>query len=157
MVKRKAHNNGSLSRTTIVVSAMPIRPNSALPPSPTPNPEELGHQVRRLLAEAQALSARLAALNEIATAIQGTLDSEYIFQTLATQSRWLIDFQHCSVALAEGTHYRILALRRDQPPLTGGATPLVKVSSGGRCVIDTRFARRTLPPTRACPRGCRPR
>jgi PAS domain S-box-containing protein len=84
----------------------------------------LGQQVRRLLAEAQALSARLAALNEIATAIQVTLDTTNVFQTLANQARWLIDFQHCSVAIVEEPQYQVLTLRRDQPPTPAGRFPL---------------------------------
>lgn len=99
---------------------MPIRPHPTAPPAAQPNSEELGQQVRRLLAEAQALSARLAALNEIATAIQGTLDSTHILQTLAGQARWLIDYQFCTVALVENSAYQVLALRHNEPPVAQG-------------------------------------
>jgi PAS domain S-box-containing protein len=106
------------------LSEMPIRAPITLPPSPQPSSEDLGAQVRRLLAEAQALSARLAALNELTTAIQITLDRTQVFQALANQARWLIDFQHCSIALLDGHSYQVLALQRDQPPIPSGRFPL---------------------------------
>lgn len=86
-------------------------------PAPSASPEQLVHQVRRLLAEAQALSARLAALNEVAVAVQASLDADAVLTTLAREARWVLDFQYCSVALAGEPGYRehVLKGARDAP------------------------------------------
>ncbi|NMG05493.1 adenylate cyclase [Brasilonema sp. UFV-L1] len=54
---------------------------------------------RRLLAEAQALSCRIAAVNEIAIAINRSLKLDEILRVVAKQAKWLLDFEHCSVCL----------------------------------------------------------
>ena len=61
--------------------------------------EQLLHTARRLLAEADALSSRIAALNEISLAINRTLDLPTILRVVAKQAKWLLDFEHCSVCL----------------------------------------------------------
>ena len=61
--------------------------------------EELLLTARRLLAEAQALSVRISAVNEIATAINRTLDLNQILRVVGKQAKWLLDFEHCSVCL----------------------------------------------------------
>ena len=61
--------------------------------------EELLLTARRLLAEAQALSIRISAVNEIATAINRTLDLSQILRVVGKQAKWLLDFEHCSVCL----------------------------------------------------------
>jgi hypothetical protein len=61
--------------------------------------EELLLTARRLLAEAQALSIRISAVNEIATAINRTLDLNQILRVVGKQAKWLLDFEHCSVCL----------------------------------------------------------
>ena len=61
--------------------------------------EQLLLTARRLLAEAQALSVRISAVNEIATAINHTLDLKQILRIVGKQAKWLLDFQHCSVCL----------------------------------------------------------
>jgi NtrC-family two-component system sensor histidine kinase KinB len=61
--------------------------------------------VRELLAETQAISARLAALNEVATAMQASLDLERVLQTMAREARWILDFQYCSAAERLGDSY----------------------------------------------------
>lgn len=75
------------------------------------SPPELVRQVRTLLAEAQALSARLAALNEVAVAMQADLETEEVLQTFAREARWVLDFQVCSIALASETSYTERVLR----------------------------------------------
>ncbi|HMP39237.1 MAG TPA: ATP-binding protein [Roseiflexaceae bacterium] len=82
---------------------------------PVVQPEQLVSQVRLLLAEAQALSSRLAALNEIAIGIQEHLDTEQLLQTLARHARWVIDFQICSIAWVLPHGYRIQILRGTDP------------------------------------------
>lgn len=104
---------------------MSIRPrrrrrNTAVVSTVERSQQELETQVRSLLVEAQALSARLASLNEVAAAMQSTLDLDVVLQTLASQARWLIDFDSCSVSLREGSHYRILTLYHDAPPQPAG-------------------------------------
>lgn len=61
--------------------------------------EELLLTARGLLAEAQSLSTRIAAVNEIATAINRTLDIDLIFRVVGKQAKWLLDFEHCSICL----------------------------------------------------------
>ncbi|MEG4353168.1 adenylate/guanylate cyclase domain-containing protein [Microcoleus sp. LAD1_D3] len=61
--------------------------------------EELLLTARRLLAEAQALSIRISAVNEVATAINRTLDLNQILRVVGKQAKWLLDFEHCSVCL----------------------------------------------------------
>jgi PAS domain S-box-containing protein len=95
--------------------------------APAVQSEQLVTQVRSLLAEAQALSSRLAALNEIAIGIQGHLDTEQLLQTLARHARWVIDFRICSIAWVMPHGYRIQILRGADPshaatqPLSEGA------------------------------------
>ena len=64
--------------------------------------EQLLHTSRRLLAEADALSSRIAAVNEIGIAINRTLDLDEIERVIARQAKWLLDFEHCSVCWHEG-------------------------------------------------------
>ena len=61
--------------------------------------DELLLTARSLLAEAQSLSTRIAAVNEIATAINSTLDIDFIFRVVSKQAKWLLDFEHCSICL----------------------------------------------------------
>lgn len=58
----------------------------------------------RILAEAQALSVRISAVNEIATAINSSLNLDEILRIIGKQSKWLLDSEHLSVCLLkEGT------------------------------------------------------
>ncbi|MBA3550119.1 MAG: adenylate cyclase [Nannocystis sp.] len=66
---------------------------------------------RRLLAEVQALSSRIAAVNEIATAMNRTLDLEEILRIVGRQAKWLLDFEHFSVCLLrDGVCRRVVTL-----------------------------------------------
>lgn len=66
---------------------------------------------RRLLADAQALSSRIAAVNEIAIAINRSLKLDEILQVVGKQAKWLLDFEHCSVCLTNTTaSWRIVTL-----------------------------------------------
>ncbi len=99
--------------------AMPRRVNRSINTAPadaldTLDAAALITQVRSLLAEAQALSARLAALNEVTVAMQSDLDIEAILQALTRQARWVLDFQHLSIALSEDTTYHVRVLLGDE-------------------------------------------
>ena len=59
--------------------------------------EELLITVRRLLAEADALSSRISAVNEIGFAMNSTLDLATVQRVVAKQAKWLLDFKHLSV------------------------------------------------------------
>jgi GAF domain-containing protein len=72
--------------------------------------DQLARNVRLMLAEAQALSTRLATLNEVAVAMQGKLDPTALLQTMALQARWVLDFQYCSVVLADRSNWRVQIL-----------------------------------------------
>lgn len=61
--------------------------------------EQLLQTSRRLLSEVQALSSRIAAVNEIANAINRSLNLDEILRVVGKQAKWLLDFKHCSVCL----------------------------------------------------------
>ncbi|HEY9748308.1 MAG TPA: adenylate/guanylate cyclase domain-containing protein [Allocoleopsis sp.] len=65
--------------------------------------EQLLQTTRQLLAQVQALSSRIMAVNEIATAINRSLDLREILQIVAKKAKWLLDFQHLSIYLC-GSH-----------------------------------------------------
>lgn len=124
---------------------MPRRTTRSLAPAAadgldTLDPAALVTQVRSLLAEAQALSARLAALNEVAVAMQADLDLNAILQALTRQARWVLDFQHCSIALVDGTTYHVQVLLGEPEPATSHARPLHagaigRVLQGGHALL----------------------
>lgn len=55
----------------------------------------------RTLAEVQALSSRIAAVNEIAVAINGSLRLDDVLGVVRKQAKWLLDFEHCSICLKD--------------------------------------------------------
>jgi signal transduction histidine kinase len=59
--------------------------------------DQLLQTARSLLAEADALSSRIAAVNEIGIAINRTLDINTILHVVGNQAKWLLDFEYCSV------------------------------------------------------------
>jgi len=61
--------------------------------------EQLLQTSRRLVTEIQALSSRIAAVNEIANAINRSLNLDEILRVVGKQAKWLLDFKHCSVCL----------------------------------------------------------
>jgi signal transduction histidine kinase len=61
--------------------------------------DQLLQTARTLLAEADALSSRIAAVNEIGIAINRTLDIAAILHVVGKQAKWLLDFEYCSVCL----------------------------------------------------------
>lgn len=92
-----------------------LRPEMApglVPAEPTPD------ATQRRLAEAQALSARLAALNEATALLIASQSAEELLHTLVQQARWVLDFQHCRLVLREGNLYRIQELH-SHGPVTG--------------------------------------
>ena len=77
--------------------------------------EELSHEellatTRRLLAEADALSSRIAAVNEISVAINETLDLDTILKVVAKQAKWLMDFDYCSICLHRDEKWVLIPL-----------------------------------------------
>lgn len=80
----------------------------------------------QLLAQAQALSSRIAAVNEIATAINRSLDVDEILRVIGKQAKWLIDFDHLSVYLCGDRHHSFVTLFG--PPVS--LSPTLKDSSG---------------------------
>jgi GAF domain-containing protein len=83
--------------------------------------EQPARNVRLLLAEAQALSTRLATLNEVAAAMQGKLDPTALLHTMALQARWVLDFQYCSVVVADRSGWRVQILAS---PFVGQLPPV---------------------------------
>jgi signal transduction histidine kinase len=93
------------------------RPGGSNHPSDiaAPPTADLSQTVQSLLAEAQGLSARLAALNEVAVAMQRSTDTRTMLQVMANQARWIIDFQLCTLVERDGASYRHHVLRSSQP------------------------------------------
>lgn len=52
---------------------------------------------RKLMAEIQAMSTRISAINEIAQAINQSLKLHEIVDVVGKQAKWLLDFDHCSI------------------------------------------------------------
>lgn len=67
----------------------------------TQNRDDLLQTTRRLLVELSALSSRITAVQEIAAAINRSLNLEDILEIVGRQAKWLLDFDHCSVLLVE--------------------------------------------------------
>ncbi len=63
--------------------------------------DELLSAVRMVLADANALSSRIAAVNEIGIAINQSLNLDEILRVVATKAKWLLDFEHFSVCLPD--------------------------------------------------------
>jgi class 3 adenylate cyclase len=72
--------------------------------------DELLIAARSLLAETQALSVRISAVNEIATAINRSLNLDEILKVVGKQAKWLLDFDHLSVCLVNNTSKRFIKL-----------------------------------------------
>ncbi len=81
-------------------------------PAEPHDPIVLLAQVRRLLAETQALSSRIAAINEVAVAINNSHSLDVILPVVADQAKWILDFDYCAVALAvpDSERYRVTSL-----------------------------------------------
>ncbi|MCB0033869.1 MAG: GAF domain-containing protein [Anaerolineales bacterium] len=72
---------------------------------------------RRLLVELQALSSRISAVHEIATAINQQLEIEEIFNVMERQAKWLFDFDHFSICYrADDDKFKLITLAGE--PLT---------------------------------------
>lgn len=72
--------------------------------------DELLATVRHVLAEADALSSRIAAVNEIGVAMNETLDLDKILHVVAKQAKWLMDFEHCSICFQRDKEWEIISL-----------------------------------------------
>lgn len=73
--------------------------------------QNLLETTRQLLTEVQALSSRIAAVNEIANAINRSLSLDEILRVVGKQAKWLLDFKHCSVCLQNpDSSYRLVTL-----------------------------------------------
>lgn len=73
--------------------------------------EQLLQTTQRLLTEVQALSSRIAAVNEIASAINHSISLDEILRIVGKKAKWLLDFEHCSIYLQnpDGA-YRLIPL-----------------------------------------------
>ena len=93
-----------------------LRPEAApdlVPAQPTPD------ATQRRLAEAQALSARLAALNEATALLIASQGADELLHTLVQQARWVLDFQHCRLVLS-GSRWCIEDLGSSNGTLVNG-------------------------------------
>ncbi len=55
----------------------------------------------QLLRETQAISARLAVVNEVSQAITATLDLDTILEVVVEQTKWALDYDRCRIALRD--------------------------------------------------------
>ena len=72
--------------------------------------EQLLQTAQSLLAQAQALSSRVATVNEIATAINRSLKVDEILRVVGKKAKWLLDFEHLSVYLCLNNEQRFVTL-----------------------------------------------
>ncbi|MEO1290267.1 MAG: adenylate cyclase, partial [Chloroflexota bacterium] len=77
------------------------------------NKDELLATTRQILVEADALSSRVAAVNEISVAVNKSLDLKAILRVIGKQAKWLLDFDHCSVCLEEDGIWQVKVLFGD--------------------------------------------
>lgn len=75
-------------------------------------------KTRRLLADMQALSSRIAAVQEIVTAINQSLELDEILDIVGHQAKWLLDFDSCSVCLVEENSSEPNLITLFGPPVT---------------------------------------
>ena len=103
--------------------------------------EELLQTTRKLLTQIQAISSRIAAVNEISNAINRSLNVEEILQIISKQAKWLLDFQHCSVCLKcdDGT-FRLVTLFGSPIPCqncqTSGNNPISRALQTGQSQLN---------------------
>lgn len=97
-----------------------MRRHSVPPPVRSQASHEYAHQREHapgpdsaILAEAQALSARLAALNELTVAMQFHIDTDMVsmLQGMMQQAQWVLDFEACTVVLHQNGRYQAFAMR----------------------------------------------
>ncbi len=69
----------------------------------TADPQSLPTDAYTLAIQLQALSSRISAVNEIAAAINRSLNLDDILAVVKRQAKWLLDFNHCSIRLHDGT------------------------------------------------------
>lgn len=103
--------------------------------------EHLLQTTRRLLAEVQAQSIRIAAVNEIAMAINRSLNFDEILQVVARQAKWVLDFNHLSVCIKKpGGELAFMSLFGREPSCTwlllNEHDPISKVFTTGRAHIS---------------------
>lgn len=65
-------------------------------------PQGLPTAAHTLAIQLQALSSRISAVNEIAAAINRSLNLDDILGVVKSQAKWLLDFNHCSICLYDG-------------------------------------------------------
>jgi class 3 adenylate cyclase len=82
-----------------------------------------------LLAKAQGLSSRIAAVNEIAIAINRSLNRDEILKIVSKQAKWLLDFEHLSVYLCGDRQPQFVTL-------FGGAIDLDQIAIAPTHSID---------------------
>jgi signal transduction histidine kinase len=90
------------------------------------NYEQLLLRARESMAQTQALSSRLAMVNEIAALMNSTLDLEEILEIVCKQAQWLMEFQQCSVCLRRDAQWTLRMLGG-----TGDAQPLPDAEEDG--------------------------
>ncbi|MFQ5854199.1 MAG: GAF domain-containing protein [Anaerolineae bacterium] len=70
--------------------------------------QELPQRDQQLLRETQALTARLAVVNEVSQAVTAALDIDAILEVVVEQTKWVLDYDRCRIALRnrDGVTYR---------------------------------------------------
>lgn len=92
-----------------------------------PSSEEVLTTTQRLLTEAQALSTRVTLVQEVMIAVNSSLDIDQILQVVGKQTRWLLDFDHCSICLRlPDDSVQTTNLTPNQPSTPFGDGDLVK-------------------------------
>ncbi len=74
------------------------------------NRDELLETARLLLVETDALSSRIAAVNEIGVVVNRSLNMEAILKAVTKHLKWLMDFEYCSLCLKTDMGWRIVEM-----------------------------------------------
>ena len=72
---------------------------AASPPASPADPLLKSDTGPLLLAQSQALTSRIAAINELAVAINSSPTLDGILPLVAEQAKWILDFEYCAIAL----------------------------------------------------------
>lgn len=93
---------------------------------------------RQLLVEADTLSSRITALYEIGLAMNRSLNVDAIQAAIASQAKWVLDFDHCSLLWLRGGPVRLVTLFGEVEPSPADWTTipaLVKASKQQQPVL----------------------
>ncbi len=100
--------------------------------------QELLRRYQRLLQETRALSTRLAVVNEVSHAVTAALDLDAILEVLVEQTKWVLDYDRCRIALRnqDGATYRQWWLYHPAHPPAGTPEARARTRAQSRALSE---------------------